>query len=116
MSAFTSTNTSFEPGPEMFGDEIQIVTFCEIGLSIVTMFANLANFFLIRQNIKTTFVYQIQQIDSIVTAVGQIGFIIIFFQNISDAPNARMCGMASALVMNSVLHFLLSNLLMVTGK
>ena len=88
----------------------------EIGVSIMSLFVNLVNFFVIRQKFQTILVYQVQQIDSLVTAVGQIGFIIILFQNISDAPNARMCGMASALVMNSVLHFLLSNLLMVTGK
>ena len=116
MSAFTSTNTSFEPGPEMFGDEIQIVTFCEIGLSIVTMFANLANFFLIRQNIKTTFVYQIQQIDSIVTAVSQIGWVGILLSSISDAPNAYICTPATALALLSGCHFALSNLLMVIDK
>ena len=88
----------------------------EIGVSIMSLLVNLVNFLVIRQKFKTILVYQVQQIDSLVTAVGQIGFIIILFQNISDAPNASMCGMASALVMNSVLHFLLSNLLMVTGK
>ena len=100
----------------MFGDEIQIVTFCEIGLSIVTMFANLANFFLIRQNIKTTFVYQIQQIDSIVTAVSQIGWVGILLSSISDNPNFYICNIASALISMSGFHFLLSNLFMVTGR
>ena len=95
---------------------ISVDTQIEIGASIMSLLVNLANIFVIRHKFKTMLVYQIQQIDSLVTAVGQIGFIIILFQSISDAPNARMCGMASALVMNSVLHFLLSNLLMVTGK
>ena len=63
-----------------------------------------------------TLVYQIQQIDSLVTAACQIGWIGILFSSISDAPNAYFCNVATALFLIALFHFLLSNLLMVTGK
>ena len=102
---------------EVISDESQIIIiFCGIGLSIVNIFANLAVFLVIQQKFKTTLVYRIQQIDSLVTTFGQIGFIIILFERISDIPNASMCTLATALCEIAGDHFLLSNVLMITGK
>ena len=97
-------------------DEILIFTYCEVGLSILTIVVNLVNFFWIRQTFVKTLVFQIQQIDSIVTSVCQIGFIAILLSSISDAPNVYICTTASGLVAISILHFLLSNLLIVIGR
>ena len=110
----TSPNTSLHP--EVISDEIQIFTYCEVGLSILTIIANLINFYWIRQTFVATLVYQIQQIDSLVTAVCQIVWIGILLSSISDAPNAYFCNVATALFLIALFHFLLSNLLMVTGK
>ena len=76
----------------------------------------LDNFYWIRQTFMATLVYQIQQIDSLVTAACQIGWIGILLSSISDAPNAYSCNVATALFLIALFHFLLSNLLMVTGK
>ena len=115
MSALNITNTSLHP--EVISDEIQIFTYyCEVGLSILTIIANLINFYWIRQTFVATLVYQIQQIDSLVTAACQIGWIGILLSSISDAPNAYFCNVATALFLIALFHFLLSNLLMVTGK
>ena len=115
MTAMNATNTSFQG--EVISDKIKIITFCEIGLSIVTMIANVLNFFVIRNKFKkATLVYQVQKLDSLVTAVCQIGIIIILFESISDAPNTCMCTLGTALLGISNCHFLLSNVFMVTGK
>ena len=97
MSASNTSNNSLHP--EVISDEIQvIITFCEVGLSILTVIANLINFYWIRQTFfVATLVYQIQQIDSLVTAVCQIGWIGILLSSISDAPNAYFCNVATAL-------------------
>ena len=95
MSSLNNTTNSIQA--EEISDQIQVITYCEIGLSIVSIFANLANFFAIRKKFITTFVYHIQQIDSIVTAVSQIGFIVILLNSISSTPNATMCTLGSAL-------------------
>ena len=115
MSASNTSNNSLHP--EVISDEIQvIITFCEVGLSILTVIANLINFYWIRQTFVSTLVYQIQQVDSLVTAICTIGYIGIFLSSISDAPNPYICCVATTLFVFSVLHFLLMNLLMVTGK
>ena len=114
MTAMNATNTSFQG--EVISDKIKIITFSEIGLSIVTMIANVVNFFVIRNKFKATLVYQVQKLDSLVTAVCQIGIIIILFESISDASNTCMCTLGTALLGISNCHFLLSNVFMVTGK
>ena len=114
MTAMTATNTSFQG--EVISDKIKSITFCEIGLSIVTMIANVVYFFVIRNKFKATLVYQVQKLDSLVTAVCQIGIIIILFESISDTPNTCMCTLGTALLGISYCHFLLSNVFMVTGK
>ena len=114
MTAMNATNTSFQG--EVISDKIKIITFSAIGLSIVTMIANVVYFFVIRNKFKATLVYQVQKLDSLVTAVCQIGIIIILFESISDTPNTCMCTLGSALLGISNCHFLLSNVFMVTGK
>ena len=114
MTAMNATNTSFQG--EVISDKIKIITFSAIGLSIVTMIANVVNFFVIRNKFKATLVYQVQKLDSLVTAVCQIGIIIILFESISDTPNTCMCTLGTALLGISNCHFLLSNVFMVTGK
>ena len=114
MTAMNATNTSFQG--EVISDKIKIITFSAIGLSIVTMIANVVNFFVIRNKFKATLVYQVQKLDSLVTAVCQIGIIIILFESISDTPNTCMCTLGTALLGISYCHFLLSNVFMVTGK
>ena len=114
MSSLKNTTNSIQA--EEISDQTQVITYCEIGLSIVSIFANLANFFAIRKKFITTFVYHIQQIDSIVTAVSQIGFIVLLLNSISSTPNATMCTLGSALAVISGVHFVLSNLLMVSGQ
>mgnify|MGYP001474459074 CR=1 FL=1 len=106
------------PKPEVvtISNDILIVAYCEVGLSILTIFVNLINVFWIRQRFETTLVYQIQQIDSLVTAVSQIGIIAILLSSISDDTNAYICAPATSFSIISFLHFLLSNLLMVTGQ
>ena len=115
MSALNTPNTSPQPEVVTISNDILIV-YCEVGLSILTIFVNLINFFWIRQRFETTLVYQIQQIDSLVTAVSQIGIIAILLSSISDAPNAYICAPATSFSIISFIHFLLSNLLMVTGQ
>ena len=110
MSGLNNTTTSFEA--QVISDNVQI----ETGLSIVTLFANLVNFFVIRKKFTKKFVYHILQNDSLVTAMSQIGFMVLWSNIISNAPNAIMCTLASALIGISTVHFLLSNLLMVAGK
>ena len=100
----------------VLSDDTQIATYCQVGLSIVTMIGNLINFFVIRKKFPTILVFQIQQIDSLVTSVCQIGYIGILFSSISNTPNANICTAATSLVQISFFHFLLSNLLMVTGR
>ena len=85
-----------------------------IGLSIVTMIANFANFLVLHQKFKATLVYQIQKLDSLVTAICQIGFLIIL--SISETPNASLCTLGTALTEIAAWHFILSNVFMVTGK
>ena len=114
MSSFNTTTNSIQA--EEISDQIQVITYCEIGLSIVTFFANLANFFVIRKKFSKILVYQIQQIDSLVTAVSQIGFIVILLNSISSTPNASQCTLGSTLAVISGVHFVLSNLLMAAGK
>ena len=115
MSASNTSNNSLHP--EVISDEIQvIITFCEVGLSILTVIANLINFYWIRQTFVSTLVYQIQQVDSLVTAICTIGYIGILLSSISDNPNFYICNIASALISMSGFHFLLSNLFMVTGR
>ena len=114
MTAMNATNTSFQG--EVISDKIKIITFCEIGLSIVTMIANVVYFFVIHNKFKATLVYQVQKLDSLVTAVCQIGVIIILFESISDTPNTCMWTLGTALLGISNCHFLLSNVFMVTGK
>ena len=100
----------------VFSDDTQIATYCQVGLSIVTMIGNLINFFVIRKKFPTILVFQIQQIDSLVTSICQIGYIGILFSSISNTPNANICTAATSLVQISFFHFLLSNLFMVTGR
>ena len=114
MTAMNATNTSFQG--EVISDKIKIITFSAIGLSIVTMIANVVNFFVIRNKFKATLVYQVQKLDSLVTAVCQFGIITILFESISDTPNTCMCTLGTALLGISNCHFLLSNVFMVTGK
>lgn len=92
------------------------LSYGEIGLSIVTMIANFANFFVLHHKSKATLVYQIQKLDSLVTAVCQIGFLIILVESISETPNASMCTLGTALTEIAAWHFILSNVFMVTGK
>ena len=107
MSASNTSNNSLHR--EVISDEIQVITFCEVGLSILTVIANLINFYWIRKTFVTTLVYQIQQVDSLVSAVCQIGYIGILLSSISDAPNAYICCLATTLFFISVFHFLLLN-------
>ena len=115
MSAL-NTNNTLSLQVEEINDEIQIVTYCFVGLSILTIFVNLCNFFWIRKTFLTTLIYQIQQIDSLVTSVCQIGCIGTLLSSIMDAPNAYVCTPATVLILVSFFHFLLSNLFMVSGR
>ena len=115
MSTLNTTNSSSLQAEEI-SDEIRILTYCEVGLSILTMFTNMVNFFYIRKKIATCFVNHILQIDSLVTSICQIGYIGILLSSISDAPNAYICTPATALALLSGCHFALSNLLMVIDK
>ena len=113
-SPMNTTNTSLQT--VALSDDIQIGTYCQVGLSILIIIANLMNFFVIRRKFPTILVFQIQQIDSLVTSVCQIGYIGILFSSISNAPNVYICTAATSLVQISFFHFLLSNLFMVTGR
>ena len=115
MSALNTTNT-LSLQLEGINDEIRIATYCLVGLSILTMLVNLYNIFWIRKTFLTTLIYQIQQIDSLVTSICQIGCIGILLSSILDEPNAYICTPATGLVLISLLHFLLSNLFIVTGR
>ena len=110
MSALHATNAS----AVVISDEM--IAYFEVGLSILTMLTNIVNFFCVRKWLVSSVVYQIQQIDSLVTAVCQIGYIGIMLSSISDAANAFICNAASCLMAISVLHFFLSNLFMVFGR
>ena len=114
MSALIGTNASLQA--EVISDEILMITYFEVGLSLLTMLANIVNLFCLRKWFVSSVVYQIQQIDSLVTAVCQIGYIGILQGSISDAPNTYICNAASCLMAISVLHFFLSNLFMVFGR
>ena len=115
MSALNTTNSSSLQAEEI-SDEIRIVTYCEVGLSILTMFTNMVNFFYIRKKIATCFVNHILQIDSLVTSICQIGYIGILLSSISDAPNVYICNVSLALVVISIGHFYVTNLLIVFGR
>ena len=114
MSALIGTNASLQA--EVISDEILMATYFEVGLSLLTMLANIVNLFCLRKWFVSSVVYQIQQIDSLVTAVCQIGYIGFLLSSISDAPNTYICNAASCLIAISVLHFFLSNLFMVFGR
>ena len=115
MSALNTTNTSSLQAEEIT-DEIRIFTYCNVGLSVLTMFTNTVNFFFIRKRFVTSFVNRILQIDSLVTAACQIGYIGILLSSISDPPNAYICNVASFFVAISMAHFFLTNLLIVLGR
>ena len=108
------TNASFQA--EEISDEVLKAINFEVGLSILAMLTNIFNFFCVRKWFVSSVVYQIQQIDSLVTSVCQIGYISILLSSISDNPNAFICNAASCLIAISVLHFFLSNLFMVFGR
>ena len=116
MSALNTTNTLLQFEMITISDEILIVTYCEVGLSILNMFVNLINFFWIRKTFVSTLIYQIQQIDSLVTSICQIGCIGILLSSISNAPNVYICTTATFFNLVSIFHFLLSNLFMVSGR
>ena len=101
---------------EEITDEIRIFTYGNVGLSVLTMFTNTVNFFFIRKKFVTSFVNQILQFDSLLTAACQIGYIGILLSSISDAPNAYICNVASFFVAFSIAHFFLTNLLIVLGR
>ena len=115
MSALNTTNSSSLQAEEI-SDEIRIVTYCEVGLSILGMLTNMVNFLCLRKKIATCFVNHMLQIDSLMTSVCQIGYIGILFSSISDAPNAYICNVASFFVAISIAHFFLTNLLIVLGR
>ena len=100
----------------VLSDDTQIATYCQVGLAIVTIIGNLINFFVIRKFFAKIMVYQIQQIDSIVTSVCQLGYIGILFSSISNAPNAYICTPASFLCHISLFNLPLNNLFLVTGR
>ena len=114
MSALIGTNASLQA--EVISDEILMATYFEVGLSLLTMLANIVNLFCLRKWFVSSVVYQIQQIDSFVTAVCQIGYIGILLSSISDTPNTYICNAASCLFNISAIHFFLSNLLMVSAR
>ena len=87
MSALNNTNTSLQSELIRISDEILIYTYSEVALSILTMLTNIANFFCIQNKFASSWVYQIQKIDSLVTSVCQIGYIGILLSSISDNPN-----------------------------
>ena len=116
MSALNTKNTSLQSEMITISDEILIVTYCEVYLSILIMFVNLINFFWIRKTFVSTLIYQIQQIDSLVTSICQIGCIGILLSSISNVPNVYICTTATFLNLVSFFHFLLSNLFIVSGR
>ena len=83
MSALHATNAS----AVVISDEM--IAYFEVGLSILTMLTNIVNFFCVRKWLVSSVVYQIQQIDSLVTAVCQIGYIGILLSSISDTLRPR---------------------------
>lgn len=109
----TTNNSLFEA--EVTNDEI-LTTYCEVGLSMLTMLGSLINFFWIQNTLAPNLVYQIQQIDSLVTSVCQLGSIGILLGRISKAPKSYICTLSAALFTISGFHFLMSNLLMVTVR
>ena len=115
MSALNTTNSSSLQAEEI-SDEIRIVTYYEVGLSILSMLTNMVNFLCLRKKIVTCFVNHMLQIDSLMTSVCQIGYIGIFLSSISDAPNAYICNVSVSLVAISIFHFYLTNLLIVYGR
>ena len=114
MSAFSTNNTTtLQDTPEIV--HASHATHWTISLSFLYMIINLIAVILIgkRSSLHNQVIYQILQVNCLVTMAGQFGFIIILASNLSDAPNTSIytCTFATTLTVNAFFNFFLNNLL-----
>ena len=113
MSAFSTNNTT------TLQDTSEIVhashaTHGTIGLSFLYMIINLIAVILIgkRSSLHNQVIYQILQVNCLVSMAGQFGFVIILASNLSDTPSTSYtCTFATILTINAFFNFFLNNLL-----
>ena len=95
------------------GDELVIWTYINILLSIFALIINLFWFAIIGKNGPVSATYQIQRIDSLITALSQFGLIGHHLGSIDIFRNKFCCTVATSLCLVSVLHPIMSWLYLV---
>lgn len=96
--------------PEWLDTEILRSTYLELGLSTLVLLVSALNAIWLQCKVPRTFVFKVLQLDCMVTATCQSGYIAILLSSISEEPNVIICMVGTALSLITYYHFIWSGL------